>query len=275
MEKPELNQIADLLEQAPARIAEFKKETYEASFRRYVEDNAHVWSTLAATWSEETQDRELDREQAADCLADRACELLEAQKGRAKRNAAQMNINLYMVSYVLPAIIAYQRRCGGGEEEMHKLTDAIGRKWEERFGQRIQAADYESIQGGFKQKLCFVTTAVCCGIHKPIDCREIALMKRYRDEYLFGQADGEALIQEYYDIAPTIVKRIAKEASPEEKYRYLWKHYISKCVALVEQQKNEQCRQLYVKMMAELKETYMVTDRHDRKGAVQQDEQTI
>ncbi len=274
MEKPELNQIADLLEQAPARIAEFKKETYQASFRKYVDDNAHVWSTLADTWNGSMPDREKDRRQVADCLADRASELLDAKKGRAKRNAAQMNINLYMVSYFLPAIIAYQRRCGGGEEEMRKLTDAIGMKWEERFGQRIQAADYESIQSGFKQKLCFVTTAVCCGIHKPQDCREIALMKQYRDEYMFRQADGEALIQEYYDIAPTIVKRIAKEADPEEKYMYLWNNYISRCVALVKQQKNEQCRQLYQQMMTELKNEYMVTNWHDRRGA-HKDEQTI
>lgn len=262
MDKSGLNQIADLLEQAAVRIAEFKKETYEASFRKYVEDNAHVWSILSDTWNENMPDREQNREQVASCLADRAKEQIDAVKGRAKKNAVQMNINLYMVSYVLPAVIAYQRRCGGGEEEMHKLTDAIGIKWEEQFGQRIQAADYESIQAGFKHKLCFVTTAVCCGIHKPQNCREIALMKRYRDEYMFKQADGEELIREYYDIAPTIVKRISKEASPEEKYMYLWDNYISKCVALVEQKKNEQCKQLYAKMMSELKEEYMVTDRH-------------
>lgn len=263
MDKSELDQIADLLEQAPARISEFKKETYEASFQKYVEDNVHVWSMLADIWSGK-QDSEQDRIQVADCLVDMAQEKVDAVTRRSKRNEAQMNINLYMVSYFLPAIIAYQRRCGGGEEEMHRLTDAICDKWQERFGQRIQAADHESIQAGFKQKLCFVTTAVCCGLHKPQNCREITLMKRYRDEYMFRQADGETLVKEYYDIAPTIVKRIAKEASSEEKYLYLWNNYISKCVALVENQDNEQCKQLYAKMMSELKEEYMVTDHHKR-----------
>lgn len=89
-------------------------------------------------------------------------------------------------------------------------------------------------------------------------------MKRYRDEYMFKQADGEMLVKEYYDIAPTIVKRIAHEASPEEKYLYLWNHYISKCVALAENQENEKCKQLYADMMSELKEEYMVTDRHKK-----------
>lgn len=262
MDKSELNQIAGLLEQASARISEFKKETYEASFRQYVEDNASVWSMLADIWSGTVPDRGQDRMQVAECLADTAQQQIDAVTGRAKKNAAQMNINLYMVSYFLPAIIAYQRRCGGGEEEMRKLTDAICDKWQEHFGQRIQAADHESIQAGFRQKLCFVTTAVCCGLHKPQNCREITLMKCYRDEYMFKQADGEILVKEYYDIAPTIVKRISQEAAPEEKYLYLWNNYISKCVALVENHENEKCKQLYSKMMSELKEEYMVTDRH-------------
>ncbi|MCM1122925.1 MAG: hypothetical protein NC416_10100 [Eubacterium sp.] len=266
MDKSEQNQIADLLGQAPARISEFKKETYETSFQKYLEDNMRVWSMLADIWCGNTPDGAQDMLQVAECLADRAQEQIDSTKGRAQRNNAQLNINLYMVSYFLPALIAYQRRCGGGEEEMHKLTDAICDKWQERFGQRIQAADHESIQAGFKQKLCFVTTAVCCGLHKPQDCREITLMKRYRDEYMFRQADGEMLVREYYDIAPTIVKRIAKEASPEEKYWYLWEHYISRCVALVEAGQNEQCKRLYTEMMTELKAEYMVTDRRERKG---------
>lgn len=264
MDKSELNRVADLLEQASARISEFKKETYEASFRQYVEDNASVWSMLADIWIDTVPDREQDRIQVAECLAGKAQQQIDAVTGRAKKNAAQMNINLYMVSYFLPALIAYQRRCGGGEDEMRKLTDAICDKWQEQFGQRIQAADHESIQAGFKQKLCFVTTAVCCGLHKPYNCREIMLMKRYRDEYMFKQADGEMLVKEYYDIAPTIVKRIAHEASPEEKYLYLWNHYISKCVALAENQENEKCKQLYADMMSELKDEYMVTDRHKK-----------
>ncbi len=262
MDKSELNQIAELLEQAPERITEFKKETYEESFRKYVDNHAQIWSMLAETWNENEPNSAQNRLQVADCLAKRARDKIDAVNGRAKKYDVQLNINLYMVSYLLPAIISYQRRCGGREDEMYKLTDAICAKWEEYFGQRIQAADQASIQAGFKHKLCFVTTAVCRGIHKSQNCREIALMKRYRDDYMFKQADGEKLVHEYYDIAPTIVKRIAKEASPEDKYMYLWNNYISICVSLVEQKKNEQCKQLYAKMMAELKEEYMVTDRH-------------
>lgn len=267
MNETELNQIADLLLQVEARIAEFKKDTYQASFQNYVDDNAHIFHMLAEIWQDETLLAE-NKQAVADCLSLRAAAILDGIKGRAKKESARLNTNLYMVSYFLPALIAYQRRCGGREEEMRKLSEAVCESWEKHVGQPIQAADHESIQSGFKQKLCFVTTAVCCGLHKPQDCREIALMKRYRDEYLFRLAEGESLIEEYYDIAPTIVKRIAKEASPEEKYLYLWNTYISKCVALVEKQENEKCRKLYESMMAELREEYMVTDKWHEKPNV-------
>ena len=202
MDNMQLDQITGMFEQAPDRISEFKKESYAASFERHLEEYTSVWCALTAAWSEDTPDRGQQRMQAAECAAATAQSMLEAAGGRTKRQQLQYNLNLYMVSYFLPALIAYQRRRGVPEGETHEMTEAICGSWNTRFDQHIQAADYESIQAGFKQKLCFVTTAVCCGLHKPQDCREIALMKRYRDEYLFGQDDGQAMIQEYYDIAP-------------------------------------------------------------------------
>ena len=262
MDKKELEQIAGMLEQASERVAEFSKETYSASFQKYVQDNAHIWRMLADIWEGNDTLREKNGAEVAQCLAAAAQEQLDAAKGRAKKENIRLNINLYMVSYFFPAMIAYQRRCGGREEEMYRLTAVISDKWEECFGQRIQAADYESVQSGFKHKLCFVTTAVCQGLKKPQDCRELTLMKRYRDEYLLHIEEGDTLIREYYDIAPTIVKRIAREASPGEKYLYLWDTYISKCVSFVENNENEKCRNLYEAMIEELKEEYTVTDRH-------------
>lgn len=272
MDNMQLDQISGMFEQAPDRISEFKKESYAASFESHLEEYASVWCALTEAWNADTPDREKQRIQAAECPAVKARCMLESAGGRTKRQQLQHNLNLYMVSYFLPALIAYQRRRGVPEGETFELTGAICGSWNTHFGQHIQAADYESIQAGFKQKLCFVTTAVCCGLHRPQDCKEIQLMKQYRDEYLFRQEDGQALIREYYDIAPTIVKRIAREAVPEEKYLYLWNHYISKCVTYVEQQENERCRRLYEMMMSELKQEYMVTDRHKQEGALHRNE---
>lgn len=266
MDKKQLDQIAGMFEQAPERIAEFAKETYVASFQKYMQDNAPVWRIVAGVWEQDSPRKKQSMEEIVECLFRAAKEKIDAVKGRTKRENLRLNLNLYMVSYFLPAIIAYQNQCGGPKEDREKLTKAICDKWSEGFGQQIQAADYESIQNGFKNKLCFVTTAVCQGLKKPQNCREIVLMKHYRDDYLANLEDGDALIREYYDIAPTIVKRIAKEAFPEEKYRYLWNAYISKCVSFVENGEKERCRDLYETMMSELKEEYMTTDRHPYKS---------
>lgn len=264
MDKAALDQVAAMLEQADLRIAEFKRDTYEAAFQKHLEEHAAVWSQLNDIGAQELSEEEKEQERAAvaDCLAVKAEEMTAAVRNRTKRETMQINLSLYMVSYFLPAIVAYQRQCGGREEDMKKLTTAICDRWAVSFKNHIQTSDFESIKGGFKQKLCFVTTAVCSGLHKPQDCREITIMKQYRDEYLLRQDDGEALVHDYYDIAPTIVKRIAKEASAEDKYLYLWNRYIRKCVELVEQNRNEQCREVYESMMTELKKEYMVTNEH-------------
>jgi hypothetical protein len=264
MDELVLTQIADMLSEAERKNKEFKRDTYEESFHTYLDDNASVWSQLNAIGElpQEVQDEE--RSAVADCLVHRAEELLASVKSRSKRETLQLNLNLYMVSYFLPALVAYQRRSGGREEDMKKLTGAICDAWSLAFKNHIQTADFESIQSGFKQKLCFVTTAVCRGLHQPADCRELVMMKQYRDTYLLRQPDGERLIHEYYDIAPTIVKRIEKEASPEEKYLYLWNHYIRQCVALLDDNRQEQCREVYEGMMNELKEEYMITNRHEK-----------
>ena len=278
----ELERISGLLGQAEERIAEFKKETYADSFQKYLEDNMTVWDIISEACAGDRllQEQEQARVQIADAFVRGTRERIESVRGRSKKETLQYTINLYMVSYVLPAVIAWQKRCGRPEEETKRLTDVICGRWEESFRARIQASDHESIQTGFKQKLCFVTTAVCRGLQKPQDCKEITLMKEFRDGFFSRTAEGRQLIQEYYDIAPTIVKRIAREADPEEKYLYLWNTYIRKCVEFIEKDQNRQCGRLYQAMMSELKEEYMVTDRGTEGSTVGKrgrfrDEQTI
>ena len=77
---------------------------------------------------------------------------------------------------------------------------------------------------------------------------------------MLQQEDGEQIIREYYNIAPTIVKRIDKENEPEKRYRYLWEHYLKFCVAMIEAGKYEECREKYEQMVEELRKQYIVTN---------------
>ena len=67
------------------------------------------------------------------------------------------------------------------------------------------------------------------------DCYELNLLRDYRDRYLAADRKGEALIEEYYNVAPTIVNRINKEENAGEIYENIYQEYLQKCVHLIEQ----------------------------------------
>lgn len=261
MEQIDLKAVADLLEQTQNWLRGFRKETYADSFTSFIEENNKLWMDLRILFAKKEESVQT-QEAVALALTTKMQELLAAGKNRREKEKIQLDVNLYMVSYVCPAILScqeYQKTDGNAV----KMADAICKKWNETFkGHTIQYADFATIQSGFKQKLCYVTTAICQGLHKGQDCKEVQLMKAYRDDYLALQEGGEEITREYYDIAPTIVKRIAKEASPEAKYQYLWEHYLRFCVSMVENGKYEECKETYMQMIEELKREYLFTDYH-------------
>lgn len=263
MDQEMLAAMRRLFEQTQTKVSEFAKDTYDMSFSSFLEDFSELWERMTAPLAEETAEEEKKSRCAeiAGALAGCAEQRKASESGRMKRERLQLDLNLYMVSYVFPAILEYCRKQLRAQPEL--LTDAVTAAWADTFHDgHIEAADYASIRGGFKSKLCFVTTAVCQGLNKEPECEEIRLMKQYRDEYLSAQPDGECQIEEYYDIAPTIVKRIARTENPQGEYQYLWDHYISRCVELVREGEQEECRSVYGEMMRVLKEKYLITNTH-------------
>lgn len=257
MEQFDINAMANLLDQESRWVSEFGRETYEGSFETYLDENCAVWESLRRLFISEA-DIEAVSSEAAEVVSAKAKRLIEEQKYRVQKEKKQLNINMYMVSYFLPAVISCQPYSKEGNGTL--MAKIICEKWHEVFPKyKIQYADYHTIQSGFKQRLCYITTAVCEGLNKGRDCEELQLLKQYRDEYLAGTEEGNALITEYYDIAPTIVKRMEKEADRDEKYQYLWEHYIKDCVSMVRTERFEECRSTYEQMMEELRAEYLVT----------------
>lgn len=159
---------------------------------------------------------------------------------------------MFMVIYVLPAIKEIQ------DEKADRLADVICEEWRKTFkDSNISASDYDTIMQGFKRKLCYVTTAVCQNLNKGENCEELRLIKEFRDGYLSSTEEGQALIEEYYDIAPTLVKRIARDAGAQEKYIWLWNTYLAPCVAYIKSGQPENCKKTYCDMMDVLRKEYM------------------
>jgi hypothetical protein len=71
----------------------------------------------------------------------------------------------------------------------------------------------EETDGGGKEATpccskCYITTAVCRRLELGDDCRELRILRTYRDEVLLRTAVGRAEVQQYYETAPLIVAGI-------------------------------------------------------------------
>ena len=105
---------------------------------------------------------------------------------------------------------------------------------------------------------CFITTAVCQSLNKGDDCYELQKFREFRDNWLKKQPDGYFLIREYYEIAPLILHKImTTEEKPKDMFKYLWNNYLNKCLTLIESQSYSEAKDLYIKMVTELKKKYL------------------
>lgn len=260
MEQIDIDALADLVGQEARWVKEFGRENYKGAFRAYLDENHVVWESLRRLILSDEDVGEI-ASQAARAVSARAKELVEREEKRSRKEKKQLDLNLYMAAYFLPAILScqvYPDKEGNGTI----IAKAVCDQWHETFPKhRIQYTDYETIQEGFKKKFCYITTAVCEGLGRGSDCEELQLLKGYRDNYLAASEGGEALIAEYYDIAPTIVKRMEKEKDRNERYQYLWEHYLKHCVLMVREERFEECLDIYGRMVNELKGKYFVSYR--------------
>ncbi len=243
--------VDSLFADADRTVKGFQRTVYAERFESYLAEQRDNL-TLMRSMIDVAVDRRRAAQEIAQVIVDSAARAMESMKGKIGREATQMNRNMYMVTFLLPALL-YQEK-----EKYTDLADAICEKWSQTFkNSNIHAADYDTLISGFKRKLCYITTAVCEGLNKPSDCYELNLLKAYRDNYLTALPGGEAMIAQYYDMAPTIIKRVNKRKDHEDVYRYLYETYIKPCVQLIEQQRNEECREKYEEMVEMLRAEYL------------------
>ena len=104
---------------------------------------------------------------------------------------------------------------------------------------------------------CYLTTACVDVKSLPDDCRELTVLRTFRDEYLAKKPKGYEEIEEYYKTAPKIVKMINSKSNKENIYEKLYDDVIEPCVELIENGKNEEAYVRYKKMVKDLEKTYM------------------
>ena len=69
--------------------------------------------------------------------------------------------------------------------------------------------------------------------------------------------DGADIVNKYYNIAPTIVKRISKESNSSAIYQEILETYLNPCIHLIEKNEKLKSKDIYIHMVEELATKYL------------------
>lgn len=224
---------------------EFSK-IYEKIYKRY----EHVFSEMVRE-IEEAEDSELKATEIAAYIPDHVEQKFGDKLSKRKKEVILVDYNMKVVIYILPLL--NQNNTEAGKSVSEKLVKI----WNERFGTSIGNTGYEQIATGFKQRLCYITTAVCESLQKPDDCYELETLRAYRDQYLLAECHEDALVEEYYCVAPLIVEAINHQADSVQIYKGILEEYIQPCIRLIESEQKEACKELYKEMVHTLQNKYL------------------
>ena len=227
----------------------FRKKHYASDMEEMLEKHsAFLQETI-----EQCEKSEEMRDFVVSCIPEYALSRLREISSKRKRELAAFDYNLNMVAYFLPLLGEMESEIK--EEFIRDITET----WNKQIPDaKIAFSSYENIKKGFRRSVfCYITTAVCRSLGRPDDCYELNTLRDYRDSYLLSTDEGREIVQEYYNIAPTIVKRIDKKAEADEIYENIWKTYLSPCITMIENGENEKCRDLYSSMVMKLEARYL------------------
>lgn len=244
-----LTGMKEALTETEALLRGFTRKAYADTFRDYYMGLLPAMEAIENLY-QTVVDKDTMLMNMAGALASSAAEMRE-KVPRRERESLDISLGLIMAGYVFPSLLKYNG------DSTKPLVASVQKAWKDKFPKsNLTPAEYEEIEAGFHKKFCFITTACCRRLNKPDDCYELTLLRRYRDTYMASLEDGEKLIAEYYDIAPSIVKHIDKRQDSAGIYDAVWNHYILPCIRLIEGGEYEECLSLYSDMVMDLKKRY-------------------
>lgn len=241
--------IISVIKDPETLIKSFKRNHYAEGFQKFYLSMVPALDAVEKLYLS-VGEPETMLENMAGSFVSQAKEDYDRQPRRT-REVFFINQSLAVAGFVFPAILQYK-----GESSM-PLIEQIQKKWKEAFPKsNIKYATFEDIEKGFHRKWCYITTAACQVRGMEDDCEELNLLRDYRDTYMTMQRDGEKLIREYYNIAPSIVKHINMRPDADRIYDRLWETYIAPCILAIREGRMEDCLELYTRMVLDTKDRY-------------------
>lgn len=225
---------------------------YEDAFALYKKENAETFRML----DEAVRAGALTAEEAANCFLDRLEQLWDTDTSRKMRRSTMIDTDKFVIAVFLVPMVR-ELKLSVSEDFCEKLQ----KNWCVRHPKSpFYLGTYEEMTAGFQKKLlglCFITTAVCQQEGKGDNCEELTAFRAFRDGFLRSCPDGEALIREYYNIAPGIVMHIDLDRDSEQIYRRLRTDYLQPCYEDIQNGRLHQCRERYIRMVRNLERKYL------------------
>ncbi len=165
------------------------------------------------------------------------------------------------------AIEYYESAVNGGDNNTQKLLDKAkeqlkmthAKKRDGYSNTRNYSTSSRTTSSSSSSSGCFLTTATCRVMGFEDDCDVLQAYRKYRDNILLSDSDGFSIIQEYYRIAPNIIKQIDAQPNSYEIYKKMWDNYLSVGYKLLQEKKYTDAKQLYIKLVTELLQEYKVS----------------
>ena len=104
---------------------------------------------------------------------------------------------------------------------------------------------------------CFLTSACAEHLGKPDDCEELTKLRAFRDGYMRESESGRMLIDEYYEVAPKIVREIEKSPNKDEYYSYI-NSVVNDCIDDIDNGRNIAGLEKYIAMVKSLKDKLLI-----------------
>ncbi len=103
---------------------------------------------------------------------------------------------------------------------------------------------------------CFLTSACVEAKGLPDDCKELTVLRAFRDNYLANTPTGDDEICAYYHTAPSIVASIKALSNSNEVFEQIYDELVLPCVAMIESGKNEEAHKKYRAYILKLQKLY-------------------
>ena len=241
-------ELAAVMERNRSLTRQFGKATYESQFRKYQEELSPTVIRLEAVLPQ-GEGRAAVLEQTAAAWLD-ALTVLWRKNGR--RKPPHYEDQHLMAIFTIPALRDLSQPAG------EELARAVQKQWVARWPKSpIGLGSYQDIAGGFRTRLCYITSAICRIQGKGDDCYELTTFRRFRDQVMLASDEGRALVEAYYHLAPAIVTTVRLCWDEKAVYDKVYRDYLLPCLGLLEAGDEKGCRDKYVEMVRHMERTYL------------------